>query len=78
MIDNIKFTCVNVSKQSLIIKSCLRQKVVDEEGHTDNPIAYRGGEGLPHAIRLAAGTLEPFHLESPKFLTSLLCLLDTL
>ena len=27
-------------------------------------------------IRLAARTLEPFSLESPKFLTSLLCLLD--
>ena len=45
-----------------------------------NSIAYGwgGGGGLAHAIRLAARTPEPFHLESPKFLTSLLCLLDTL
>ena len=33
---------------------------------------------LARTIRLAARTLEPFHVESPKFLTSLLCLLDTL
>ena len=33
---------------------------------------------LARAIRLAARTLEPFHLESSKFLTCLLCLLDTL
>ena len=37
-----------------------------------------GGGFLARAIRLAARTLEPFHLESPKFLTFLLCLLDTL
>ena len=40
-----------------------------------NPIAYggRGGGGgfLAHTIRLEATTLEPFHIESPKFLTSL-------
>ena len=42
-----------------------------------NFIAY-GGSFLARAIRLAARTLESFHLESPKFLTSLLCLLDTL
>ena len=43
------------------------------------PIRGRGGGGfLAHAIRLAARTLEPFHLESPKFLTFLLCPLDTL
>ena len=45
-----------------------------------NPIAYRGERGgfLAHAIRLAARTLEHFHLESPKFFTSLLCFLNTL
>ena len=32
---------------------------------------------MARIIRLAARTIEPFHLESPKFLTSLLCLLDT-
>ena len=39
-----------------------------------NPIAYGGGGGgfLACAIRLAARTLEPFHLESPKFLFSFL------
>ena len=36
------------------------------------------GGFLAHAITLAARTLEPFHLKSPKFLTSLLCLLDAL
>ena len=37
-----------------------------------------GGGFLAHAIRLAAKTIEPFHLESPKFLTSLICLADIL
>ena len=37
-----------------------------------NPIAYgEGGGFLARAIKLAARTLEPFHPESPKFLTSL-------
>ena len=45
---------------------------------TINPIAYRGGAFLAHTIRLEARTLEPFHLESQKFLTSFVCLLDTL
>ena len=43
-----------------------------------NPIASGGRGFLARAIRLAARTLEPFHLESLKFLTSLLCFLDTL
>ena len=35
-----------------------------------NPIPYGGPWGfLARAIRLAARTLEPFHLEAPKFLT---------
>ena len=33
-----------------------------------------GGDFLAHAIRLAARTLEPCHIESAKFLTSLICL----
>ena len=44
------------------------------------PIAYGGGGGggfLACAIRLSAITLEPFHLGSPNFLTSLFYL-DTL
>ena len=37
------------------------------------PIGGEGGGGfLAHTIRLEARTLEPFHLESPKFLTSFL------
>ena len=40
-----------------------------------NPIAYRGEQT---GIRLAARTLEHFHLESPKCFTSLLCFLNTL
>ena len=43
-----------------------------------NPIAYGGGGGggsfLARIIRLAARTLEAFQKESPKFLTSFLCL----
>ena len=36
-----------------------------------NPIAFGGGGGgFGRAIRLAARTLEPLHLESPKFLAS--------
>ena len=37
-----------------------------------------GGGGGGAFIRLAARTLELFYLESPKFLTSFLCPLDTL
>ena len=34
-----------------------------------NPIAYGGGVGfLAHAIRLAARTLEPFHLSDFSFM----------
>ena len=33
---------------------------------------------LARTIRLTTRTLEPFHLQSPKFLTSFLCPLDTL
>ena len=36
------------------------------------------GGFLAHAIRLSAITLEPFHLGSPNFLTSLFYSLDTL
>ena len=42
------------------------------------PTGAGGGGFLAHTIRLDARTLEPFHLESPKFLTSFSCLLDIL
>ena len=42
------------------------------------PTGGGGGGLLVRAIRLAVRTLEPFHLESPKFLNYLLCLLNTL
>ena len=73
------FTCfVCIHTKSILLLSALQTVIVTQALYLIGYAAGGDGGVLARTIRLAARTLEPLPLESPKFLTSFLYPLDKL
>ena len=73
--DSKNFFQDRFSPKTKILDTTLFCVIINLSNFGINPIAYGGRGGfLARAIRLSAITLEPFHLGSPNFLTSLFTL----